>query len=223
MTWTLYNADCIAAMQAMPDKSFDLVLTDPPYGLGIGYDSFDDTEENVRALAKLWLPEARRIAKRVAFTCGVDKMFLYDRPDWVYNWYTPQGSNRSSFGFMTWQPIMYYGKDAKLAVGGGCYADTITWSAKTEKDGRFHPCPKPIEFFKRCLMRFANEGDRIFDPFTGSGSCAIACMELGFEFTGTELSEEYCKQTRLRLEQRMAQQSLILPTQKQQTEQGTLL
>ena len=37
---TLYNCDCIDFMQEMDDNSIDLVLTDPPYGVGVEYDKF---------------------------------------------------------------------------------------------------------------------------------------------------------------------------------------
>ena len=206
----LHNIDCIEYMATLPDKSFDLVLTDPPYGLGIEYNSFNDTEENVSDLAALWLPEARRISHNVAFTCGTDRMHLYDPPNWVYAWYTPQGVGSTSYGFQCWQPIMYYGRDVMLANRKGRRSDVITWSSQTpDKSGGFHPCPKPVEFFEKCLSRFAVDGFKVFDPFLGSGSSAIAAHNMGFDLVGCELDKEYYDAACKRLADHQKQLRLI--------------
>ena len=42
----LWHGDCLELMKKIPDKSIDLVLTDPPYGIGLEYDTYKDTEEN---------------------------------------------------------------------------------------------------------------------------------------------------------------------------------
>ena len=42
----LICGDCLEVMKTMPDKSVDLVLTDPPYGVNLGYSTYNDTEEN---------------------------------------------------------------------------------------------------------------------------------------------------------------------------------
>lgn len=58
---------------------------------------------------------------------------------------------------------------------------------------RFHPTQKPVALYKWILSRYAKPGDKIFDPYLGSGSSRIAAYDLGFDFVGTELSEVYFK------------------------------
>lgn len=54
-----------------------------------------------------------------------------------------------------------------------------------------HPCQKPVELIKRFIMLSSKEGDVILDPFIGSGTTAIACIQSGRRYIGFELSKEY--------------------------------
>lgn len=54
-----------------------------------------------------------------------------------------------------------------------------------------HPCEKPIELLKFYINNSADEDTVVFDPFMGTGSCGIACKELGVDFIGCELDKEY--------------------------------
>ena len=56
-----------------------------------------------------------------------------------------------------------------------------------------HPTPKPKHFVKEILKMFTNEDDSILDPFIGSGSIAVACLQLNRRFIGFEIEEKYCK------------------------------
>ena len=46
----IIQGDCLEVMKGIPDKSVDLVLTDPPYGLGICYKNYNDTQDNLKVL-----------------------------------------------------------------------------------------------------------------------------------------------------------------------------
>lgn len=59
-----------------------------------------------------------------------------------------------------------------------------------QKD-RIHPTQKPILLYERVLKRFANQGDKILDTHVGSASSLIACHNLGFDYVGFELDEQY--------------------------------
>jgi site-specific DNA-methyltransferase (adenine-specific) len=61
----IINGDCIEVMKTLPDSSIDLVLTSPPYGVNIDYDSYDDdTEfEDYKIFSKNWLTQAFRVLK----------------------------------------------------------------------------------------------------------------------------------------------------------------
>jgi site-specific DNA-methyltransferase (adenine-specific) len=65
MVKTVINGDCIVEMAKMPENSIDLIVTSPPYGVGIEYDSFNDDVEfsEYKEFSKKWLTEAYRVLK----------------------------------------------------------------------------------------------------------------------------------------------------------------
>lgn len=62
---TIINGDCIKVMAEMPEKSVDLIVTSPPYGVGIEYDTFQDDLEfdQYKIFSNDWLREAYRVLK----------------------------------------------------------------------------------------------------------------------------------------------------------------
>lgn len=62
---TLINGDCIKVMSEIPEKSVDLIVTSPPYGVGIDYDTFQDDLEfdQYKTFSNNWLREAYRVLK----------------------------------------------------------------------------------------------------------------------------------------------------------------
>jgi site-specific DNA-methyltransferase (adenine-specific) len=63
---------------------------------------------------------------------------------------------------------------------------------KKEKLHGYHPTQKPLRLVRRALLASTQEGDLVFDPFSGSGTTAVAAKELGRFFVGAELEREYC-------------------------------
>ena len=62
---TIINGDCIKVMSEMPEKSVDLIVTSPPYGVGIDYDTFEDVLEldHYKVFSNNWMREAYRVLK----------------------------------------------------------------------------------------------------------------------------------------------------------------
>lgn len=56
---------------------------------------------------------------------------------------------------------------------------------------RIHPTQKSLDLFKNLIIIHSNENDLIFDPFSGSGTTAVACKETGRNFIGCEIEEKY--------------------------------
>ena len=56
--------------------------------------------------------------------------------------------------------------------------------------GNIHPTQKPVRLIER-LLQLVTRGGLVLDPFSGSGSCRIACHNLGLDFIGCEIDEEY--------------------------------
>jgi site-specific DNA-methyltransferase (adenine-specific) len=59
------------------------------------------------------------------------------------------------------------------------------------KVGNNHPTVKPVELMKYLVRLVTPKGGRVLDPFNGSGSTGMACVELGYEYTGIDLDKDY--------------------------------
>ena len=64
---------------------------------------------------------------------------------------------------------------------------------------RIHPTQKSLDLFIEIIKIHSNENDLIFDPFSGSGSTALACQKLGRNFMGSEIDPSYYAQAIKRL------------------------
>ena len=73
------------------------------------------------------------------------------------------------------------------------------------QDGRFHPTQKPVALYKWLLSNYAKPGDKILDTHVGSASSLIACYDMGFDYVGFEIDEEYYNKASKRLEEEMLQ------------------
>lgn len=78
-----------------------------------------------------------------------------------------------------------------------------------KNDIRVHPCQKPIELYGWILNNYAKQGDKILDTHLGSGSSAIAAHNLGFDFTGIEIDQEYYNSAKERLIRHQQQLTLF--------------
>jgi len=188
--YDLIHANCIDVLRRMPDKCFDAIVTDPPYGVGVDFDDYEDTAENLKILIDEALPEMRRVARRVALTPGIRNMHLYPQPSWTLCWYFGGGC-RGRYGFNHWQPVLVYGADPDNRLK--LYRTDVIRAVSTElADRTAHPCPKPLTFMRKLINRVApSPADTILDPFMGSGTTGVAAIQLGHKFTGIERNAEY--------------------------------
>lgn len=195
---TLYLGDCLEVLPTLAAGSVDAVITDPPYGVDFRGESWD------RAIPD-WLPSARIVAPLVAFTTGVTTLWKYPQPDWVCCWYREASNSRSKLGgFSHWTPILVYGK-------GQWPVDCIKMHAieVAYPRGFPHPSPKPERLMRWMVQNAVPEGAIIFDPFMGSGTTGVACVQLGRRFIGCEIDPVYYAIAERRI--RDAESQLLLP------------
>lgn len=206
---TIYNADCFEVMKLMPDNSVDLVLTDPPYGIGHSYIEYEDSKRNLKRLIDNCFPQIQRVAKRVAVFSGVQNVWLYPQAEWIiaYTWNTTGSFGR--YGYNQFQPVLVYGNDIKGfgSVNNILKSDMLNFSGGEgvgfRRDGtdKEHACPKPLNVIRRFIARLSNEQEVVFDPFLGSGTTAVAAKQLGRKYIGVEISDKYCQIAKERLKQ----------------------
>lgn len=199
----------------VPEGYITLALTDFPYGVGLEYDKWNDTQEALSNLAKITMPEIIRIARRSAITCGVLGQWLFPRPTWVMIYLHKGGASYGPYGFTCWQPILCYGKDKYLSENMGRHPDFLDIIPDPPEERKtIHPCPKPLKAWKNLAKRMLAKTDgadikRILDPFLGSGTTALVAESLGLHWLGFELSERYCQEANERLKRFRAQGSLF--------------
>jgi len=190
---TIYNEDCIITMAGMIDKSIDLILTDPPYGIGLKYANYDDTEDNWYELIHKVLPQMLRVAKMVILpSCQIKRLeWIYKNhpPNWLICWYKGSTGHASYVGFNDWEPHLVYGRRINQLY----MHDYFQTRSSPPKNTFGHPCPKPIEWADWIIKRVARK-DKIcvYDPFMGSGTVALSCIKNGHDYVGSEISKEYC-------------------------------
>lgn len=72
-----------------------------------------------------------------------------------------------------------------------------------------HPAQFPVEFSNRCIRLFGHKGDRVLDPFLGSGTTALSCIDNGRSFVGIELTEKYYELAKKRIKRKLMQPKMF--------------
>jgi site-specific DNA-methyltransferase (adenine-specific) len=197
----IIQGDCLEVLKDIPDKSIDLVLTDPPYGLNFPYKSYNDTRDNLKDLIYNFIPETRRISDRVYILCGPTQISLYPEPDWIISFTWNTTGTFGKYGYNQWTPILCYGKDIKSfgSINGILKSDVLRISGgggvgfMRNDEEKKHTCPKPITMISEIIRRLSNEQDTILDPFAGSGTTGVACKNLNRNYILIEKEPEYIK------------------------------
>jgi len=181
MTVKLYLGDCLEIMQELEDGSVDAVITDPPYGVDFKKQVWDECIPD-------WFEIARRLTGVLCFTTAPTTMWDYPRPDWVSCWYrTAAQSRNAQGGFNHWTPILVYG-DVKFKVDT-YYTHGMVTHQKVKHIK--HPSPKDPDMTKWIIENASSPGDTILDPFMGSGTTGVACVQTGRNFIGIEIEPKY--------------------------------
>lgn len=83
------------------------------------------------------------------------------------------------------------------------------WNFSGESKNKIgHPAPFPVELPKRCIKLFSYVGDTVLDPFLGSGTTLIACLDAGRVGVGMEINKEYCELAARRVREHSFQKKL---------------
>ena len=200
-------------LQDLPNNTFDLCLTDPPYGIGeaagknrsrgripkgpknprhtpvIAKDYGVAEWDNNPASADQ-LREIVRVSKnQIIF--GGNYFILPPSPCWLV--WDKDNSGDFADCELAWTSFTSAVRKFKYRWNGMLQEDM------KHKEVRYHPTQKPVKLFMAILEKYSKPGDFILDPFLGSGTTAIACQKLGRHYVGIEKEQKYVDIARKRL------------------------
>jgi len=176
---TLYRGDCRDILPMLP--KVDAVITDPPYGIGFAAqptkwqrragkppEDWDDaTIEVVTSLPDI----------APAIIWGGNYYALPQSRGWL-SWFKPDAPPSMGHFELAWTSLDRTTRQLSVSIG------------ETNPERVGHPTQKPLRLMEWCLG-FLPEAVTILDPFMGSGTTGVACMNLGRSFVGIERDPKY--------------------------------
>lgn len=212
---TLYLGDGPEIIMTL--DRFDLLLTDPPYGIGAATKAFQNPRKRGSAMAE-------------SKDYGDSDWDQFPPADWALGLMRAKSKEQIIFGgnFFSLPParcLLVWDKD----TGDNAYADCEvawtnldkpirlkkwTWHGMRQelmgrlKEDRVHPTQKPVQVIEWCITQ-ASDPKTIVDPYMGSGTTGVACANLGRKFVGIEIDPKYFDIACVRIEQAYQQQRLF--------------
>ena len=216
----IYNEDCLEGMKRLEDNSVDMIATDPPYCVGVSSNGMRSSFSDFNLLRPFWeqcFGEWQRILKDGGHVyCMTDWRtypFLYpimlkyftmrNLIVWDYGWI--KAGNWYRF---THELIIFATKD-KGKREFDCKESDV-WRIKCinfASPTKLHKAQKPVELMEKMIKNSSKEGDTVLDCFMGSGTTAIAAMNLNRNFIGFELEEKFFNISAKRIEEALAKKA----------------
>lgn len=212
----LILGDCREVLPTL--HKVDVVISDPPYGLGApsgtiskarnknAYESFLDSEENLITSVIPSIQKALELSSgRGLITPGAKCLQLYPRARAIGGFYQPAAVGMTPWGFAGFNPVLFYGKDPRDGKGQSSTMTTLIEKSSCEE----HPCAKPNSAMMWMVNKGSLPGHTVLDPFMGSGTTGVACVNLGRKFIGIEIEPKYFDIACKRIEAAYAQGKLF--------------
>lgn len=193
----IYLGNSYDLIKQFADKSIDLIITDPPYGINAdkGVGGFGSSPDKAKKYADDWdsltpqkwfFDELLRVGKKVIIFGGnyfTDK--LPQNNHWIV--WDKQGGIEFDNPFSACE-LIWTNVNKNNVVK---YIQIQQGFIKEGYDERVHPTQKPLKLVKSIISDYSEENDIILDTFLGSGTIAVACKELNRRYIGIEINEKY--------------------------------
>lgn len=207
--------DCYELIKQLPDKSVDLIITDPPYemdehGGGGAFGNKNRPYQNEvdklsNGITNEILEEISRVMKKInayifcnknqlsqilcffeGKKCNVDILVLHKTNP------VPRINNK----YLSDLEYCVFARDEGVEMYNTYETSSKLYSMATNKadKGLFeHPTIKPMKLIERFIKNSSNENDIVLDCFAGSGTTCVGAKELGRQYIGFEIDEKWCK------------------------------
>ena len=220
----LQQGDCLELMKDIPDGSVDMILTDPPYlqGYKTSYrknnhhefcseilnDTFQTGSYMIVEFLKLSYQKLRSNSAILVFcnTNGID-FFKQEIENagfkikniivWVKNNHTA-GDLKASFGHQ--YEFVILANKGRRYIHGKRDNDVMFFDRVAGKE-QLHQNQKPVDLLQYLVEKLSDSNDTVLDPFMGSGSTGVACVNTSRDFIGMELDDKYFKIAEQRIDE----------------------
>lgn len=207
----ILNGDSLEIIPSLPDKSFDLLIADPPYDIsrpsnvqsmgraGLDFGDWDKGFDQFTWI-DLVLPKLKPGAHIVIWNdwekLGSIASFIRNRLNLpedkhafrpiVWHKTNPNPLNCRSLFVQSMEFAVWTKVPGAKSTFNSKYNHGIFWINHSINKSADHPTKKPEGVFKEIINLLTNNGDWVLDPFLGGGTTAHACEELGRKFIGIE-------------------------------------
>lgn len=213
------NASCFDVLPEIPDKSIQLVLTDPPYVFSLS--SSTGKKKAERSLSgyienmAFFFSQIARESKRILLPSGfllcfcnwqslpsvskgfaISEMPITDVVVWDKEW-IGVGWNKA---FRARHELIAVSAMPNAVIRDRRASNIVNYKWQAVHSGKTgHPTEKPVELLKHFIKHCSNEGELVLDPFAGSGSTLVAAQAENRHFLGIEIEEKWCSVAKERL------------------------
>ena len=202
----LIHGDCLEVLRELESGSVDAVVTDPPYGINTKSDGMGKLSPwadlcNAAYWYAAWIDECRRVLKPTGslWSClnwrslvtfqkaacdvrwPIESLMVWDK-----EWIGPGGPKglRPSYELVA----LWAMPDFEIENRSLYDVQRFPWSSQKPNG---HPAEKPLKLMAFCMKHGCPEGGILLDPFMGSGTSGVACVQTGRRFVGVEIDESY--------------------------------
>lgn len=203
-------------MKTMPDRSVDLILTDPPYNIAkystgnipLPGRSAVNNDLGEWDLSEINPQDFVYDFKRIIKPDG--NIFIFTSYNLLGKWHEAFDSEFDTFQYFIWHKTNPMPKIYKNGFLNSCEMIICLWNkghkwnfsnqndmhnffecsicmGKERMKNPKHPSQKPVKLLKHIISIASNEGDTVFDPFMGVGSTGIAALQMKRQFIGCEI------------------------------------
>ena len=215
---TLYCGDCLEILPTL--GKVDAVITDPPYGVtyqsnaAVGNGTIPITNDGTRISLRLY-------KKIIPMLNGAPTLWFTRWDAWPDVWEIFGAATKIN-GLLVWEKgspgmgdLRHWGPSFELIAScgpivlRGARDGSVLHYNTVPSANRNHPTEKPIALFDYLIKKISDKEQTILDPFMGSGTTGVACMNLGRKFIGIEIEQKYFDIAARRIEDAQRQSRLF--------------